>query len=263
MKRISLFGILPFIIGLVAAWLRANELVYVFDPITGLPSNSMWVTGSLVVLACAVASFFLVVALRRKCEPPTGKPSLGLIPSACASFCILFALSGYELYSYMQSRVVTDLIFGVLTLLCSVAQLFLGLKRLEARDNMAYNIFAAIPTFWTCYALILIFRQRISDPIISDYVYLLLAFVCILLFAYAQCGYIFGKNRAKVAIFTGALTVFFSTVELFAPIIAGMISSDAEFMRVSLQEAAPLAAFLIYIPFSLEEMLENNNRVGL
>ncbi len=263
MKRIFLFGILPFILGIIAAWLRAGELAYVIDYSSGLPSNPMWFSPALSALVVICVIIFFVFALRSKPLEPHGSASPALMPAACASFCVLFAFSGYELYLYMQTREITNLIFGVLTLLCSVSQLFLGIKHLEMRDSTVYNIFAAIPVFWACYALILIFRQRISDPIISDYIYLLLAFVGILLFVYAQCAYVFGKNRQRIAILTGAWAVFFCTLELFAPLFAGLMSPESLFMRPTLEECAPLAAFLIYIPFSLEEMLRNANRAGL
>ncbi len=263
MKRIFLFGILPFILGLVAAWLRAGELAYVFDFSSGLPSNPMWFSPVLSALVIICVILFLIFAFRFKPGEPHGSASPALMPAACASFCVLFTFSGYELYLYMQTREITSLIFGILTLLCSVSQLFLGIKHLEIRDNTVYNIFAAIPVFWACYALILIFRERISDPIISDYIYLLLAFVGILLFVYAQCGYVFGKSRQRIAIVSGALAVFFCTLELFAPLFTSLLSPDSLFMRPTLEETAPLVAFLIYIPFSLEEMLRNANRVGL
>lgn len=263
MKRIFLFGILPFILGIAAAWLRAGELVYVFDPSSGLPLNPMWFTPALGALVLICEILFLFFALRAKPDEPHSSASPALMPAACASFCVLFAFAGYELYLYMQTREITALIFGILTLLCSVSQLFLGIKRLELRDSTVYNVFAALPVFWACYALILIFRERISDPIISDYIYLLLAFVCILLFVYAQCAYVFGKNRQRIAIATGALAVFFCTIELFAHFFGSIISPDSLLMRPTLQEMAPLAAFLIYIPFSLEEILRNENRVGI
>lgn len=263
MKRIFLFGILPFILGLAASWLRAGELAFVFDYASGLPSNPMWYTPALSALVVICMVLFFIFALRFKHAEPHGNASPVFMPAACASFCILFTFSGYELYLYTQTREITSLIFGILTLLCSISQLFLGIKRLEMRDGTVYNMFAAIPVFWACYALILIFRQRISDPIISDYFYMLLAFVCILLFVYAQCAYVFGKNRQRIAILTGTLAVFFCAIELFAPLFAGLMSPDSLFMRPTLEECAPLAAFLIYIPFSLEEMLRNANHVGL
>lgn len=263
MKRILTLGFLPLVLGLAGAWLRAYELAYVFDPVTGLPSNPMAVTPVLIGLTLAGAAIFIAAALLYRPKEPHGKPGPMFLAASSVAFAVLFGFAGYLFYQCTKAFTITQLIFGLLTLYCAAAVLTLGVKRLDGSPSSVYSVMAVAPVFWACYALILIFRERISDPIILDYIYLLFAFICILLFSYCQAGYVFGRNKQRLAIVTAAMGVYFCVVELIAPVVAGFLSPGAELMKVSLEEALPLAAFLVYMPFALQEMLHNRNRVGL
>ncbi len=263
MKRILLFVIAPIVMGIIAAWLRAYELCYVYDATSELPLNPSAVTPVLAGITCALVIAYVAAALRKKvCAVQSSQPGKAISVLSCISSVILLVYAGYELYMYMQSREITGAIFGVLTLACAVSLLIVGIKGFEMRESSVYNVLAAIPTFWACYCLILIFRQRISDPIISHYIYLLLAFVCILLFAYALCGYVFGRNRLRIAAVTAPLGVYFCIIELLAPFIGDVMSPGAVFIRASVQEAAPLLAFALYMPAALWEIMKNRNKEG-
>lgn len=258
-----LFVIAPIVMGIISAFLRANELCYVYDRASELPLNPSAVTWVLIAITCVMTLAYIAWALLTKKDRATvEKPARVLPIFSCASALVLLAYGGYELYLYMQSRELTGAIFGVLTLACAVSILIVGIKGIEMRENSIYNTLAAIPTFWACYCLILIFRQRIADPIISHYVYLLLAFVCILLFAYSQCAYAFGKDRLCVAYIAAPMGIYFCVIELLAPIIGDLINPGSVFIRASLQEAAPLLAFALYMPAALWEIMKNKNQLS-
>ena len=261
MKRFLAFGVLPLMLGLFGAWLRANELVYVFDAQTGLPANTMWVSPALITLSVFVFAFSVVSAFI--CKKPSPKTDSKLLPSCSAvSLLILLVLGGFEFFSYMQSFAFFVVFNAILSIVCGASLFFIGSKKLEMRDNVLYNVFAALPAFWACFAVILVFRERIAHPIVSSYAYLLFAFLSILIFTYSQCGYIFGKKTRKSAIISGVCAIYFCTVEFFSQIFAYTLSAGSFPAFSNAFEVLPLIAFLIYIPAALVEILSERNIAG-
>ena len=254
--------LLPLVLGAAAAYFRAASLVNEVNPITGLPTAPAPCTAvffALCIIAaavCILASLWLCRSRAHSARKVSALPAAG-----CVCALILLIAAGQVLYGYMLSRTVADLIFGVLTLLCAAAVALTSLKGLSMRESAVYNTLAAIPTFWACYALILIFRQRVSDPIVADYFPLLAAFICILLFSYALCAYIFGRNRRFTAAASATLGIFFCAGEVLSPLFAALIAPEAAILRAAPHEALAMAAMLVFMPFALAEIIGNSNRV--
>lgn len=266
MKRIFIIGILPFLIGVVGAYLRAHELIFVIDEVTGLPSSGSSVTAVLgglsILLAVSLLICSFVAYKKESTVPDTAKNSLGVPVSAVLSAVLLFAYGGYKLYICAADFEVTSLIYGFLTVYCAASILIIGLMRLENRDNALYAVFAVVPVFWACFSLILLFRERISDPIILDYIYLLFAYISILLFAYAVSAFVFGKNRLVIAFLSGGIGVYLCTIELFAWFFATRLDPGYAIGLIEYVEKLPLLAFIISAPLMLSHMYKNKHQVN-
>lgn len=255
MKRHLSFIALPLFLGLCAALLRATELAYSFDPSTGLylggikASPVLMILCGLTFLAVFALSFFTKEA---KVDAP---PSAALTPISMVCALLLLASAAVQVYfGVMQGFVMTDLVQALLSVYAATAILVLCKKGLAKSNGGTYAVMAVAPALWICYTLILIYRDRVADPILLDYSYLLFAAVCAVLFFYALCGCIYGKSKVRLATFSGALTVFFAVCELIGHAVALMFPlSNATFSLTPL-ETLTLAFCLLFIPFAMNEL---------
>ena len=78
---------------------------------------------------------------------------------------------------------------------------------------------------------------------------------------YSPTEFVFGKGRIRLGAFVAAFGTFLCVIELFAPVIAGFLRPAGDFIQVSLTEAAPLAAFLVYMPFASHRMLAGHMEI--
>ena len=260
MKRILAIGVAPAVLGVVAAFFRAKELAFSFDFATGLPNGALVITPILLVLAAVLLVLCLVFPRRIVREPAPERAHPGLAAVALFGCAVLLALGALELYENQLARDMILYIHCALTFVTAAALAVLGLRGLRWSANSAYSVCGILPVLWACFSLILIFRERIADPIIADYVFLLFAFVCILLFTYAQAGYVYRRNRLRVALCVTVLGVYFCVIELFAPLIAAQLSS-AYPKNYDFTLLLPLALFAVYMPAATSCMLSNENGV--
>ncbi|NLG53197.1 MAG: hypothetical protein GX541_04400 [Clostridiales bacterium] len=265
MKRLWVFGILPLVLGAVGAYLRAYEMVFVIDEAVELPQNSGIVTNTLGGLSLALAVFFLAYALKarkRPAEPEAAHKSCECVPTAAVlSSAILFTYGAYKLYICTAEFEISMLIFGFLTIYGAASILIIGLMQLENRDNALYAVFASVPVFWACYSLILLFRERISDPIILDYIYVLFAYISILLFTYTLTGFVFGKDRIVIATLSGGMCVYLCAIELLSPVFVPVFNPEKQIGLLAYSEKLPLLAFIIFVPFALNKMYRNISQI--
>lgn len=260
MKRVLAVAIAPIVLGIIAAFFRARELAFSFDFTTGLPKETLIATPVLLGAAVILLLAALIGSWKRKL--PVSEPSAhpALVTVSLFGCAVMLALGGLEIYTNRFTRDVILYVHCALTFLCSAAFAILGLRCLRANQNGIYSFFAIVPVFWACFSLIMIFRERIADPIIADYIFLLFAFICILLFTYAQAGYIYRKNRIKVALCTAVLGSYFCVIELLAPWIASRLS-QAYVPLYDFTMILPLLLFAVYMPVSALCMLKNENDV--
>ena len=255
MKRRLSFIALPLFLGLCAALLRATELAYALDPTTGLYLGGFSATPVLMIVSGA--AFLLLFALsfftkEAKSNAPAS-PALTFVGIVCA--LLLLASAALQVYSgVMQGFVMTDLVQALLSVYAATAILVLCKKGFAKSNGGTYAVMAVAPALWICYTLILIYRDRVADPILLDYTYLLFAAVCAVLFFYAVCGLIYGKNKLRLATFSGALTVFFSACELIGHTAALILPLSNAAFTLSPLETLTLSFCLLFIPFAMNEL---------
>ncbi len=255
MKRTLSFVLLPLFLGLCAALMRATELAYSFDPKTGLYVGDLAATPALMILSgvtfllLSVLAFFIRDA---KEERPTASllPFVGIL---CA--LILVASAGFQVYyGVMREFSMTNLIQALFSLYAAIAVLGLCKNGFAPSSGGTYAVFAVAPALWISYTLILIYRDRVADPILLDYSYLLFAVVCAVLFFYALTGCIFGKNKLRLATLSGALSVFFSMCELLGHGLALVFPKTNAIFDLSPLESLTLGFLILFIPFAMREL---------
>ena len=198
MKKAFTFGILPIVLGAIAAIFRARELAFGFDFASGLPNGTVNTTPMLLVLAGIMLVAVIALTFKKKPEVLDAKKHIAHTAVSLIGVAVMLALGGYVFWQNQVERDVIMNIFAVVCLLNAFAFAILGLRNLRANANGIYSFLALVPVVWSCVALILVFRERVADPIIADFVFLLFAFICILLFSYAQTGYVYRKNRILI-----------------------------------------------------------------
>lgn len=259
MKKIICIIPIAVILGLLASILRGYELAFGFDLVTDLPIEGARMTPALLVLALAIAAGAFFLVRKVKFEAKEAKKSIAHTAASLFGAAAMFALGGYVLFTNHMGEVILYL-FAALCFLNAISLAILGMKNLVADDNPIYSLVAFFQVLWATLAVILIFRERVSEPIAEHFVFLLFAYLCILLFTYAQIGYVYGKNRLAVAYIVGCLGAYFCAIELVAPFIASAFNAEY-FLNLDFKIIIPLATYLVYMPISLHKMLRNENNV--
>lgn len=260
MKRLLAIGLIPLALGVAGAFVRARELAFAFDPTTGLPKQTLIGTTILMIGGALLLLYALAIGFKVKAKPIPHHKSTIFTVVALVSFAVLLGLAGYQFYQNTQVKTMIGYVLAVLTLFCSISIAITGIQCLRSNDNAIYSLFTILPVFWACFSLILVFRDRIADPIIADYIFLLFGFICILLFLYTQAGYIYRKNRLMLSVVTAMLGTYFCSIEVLAPIIAAKLSETYLFVP-NFSETISLAVFVIYMPFAAVQMLRNENKI--
>lgn len=262
MKRILTLIVLPLFLGLCGAVLRAIELAYSFDPVSGLRTTKLAATPALMVLCGVAVLAFLLISGRTRPNPnaPDAPRPVFRAVSVLAAL-ILLALAAYQIKACVDEFVLTTLIQALLTVYCAVSLFAFGKTGLASRPSSGYAVLAVVPVFWACFTLILVYRKWIEDPILLDYVYLIFAFITLILFLFALTGYVYGKRSFFLAGVVGPLAIFFAIVELASQPIAALLPGTQAAHPFSLLEFGSLLAFLIFIPFALYEIFRNSNAI--
>lgn len=260
MKKILWCVPAALVLGVLASILRAYELAFGFDFMTELPTDKEWIT---VLLMCVAALLGVVLFLLiGKKKPEAKEPVKSNVYTGFAFFAsaVMLALGGYAFFENQIKNETILYVFAALSILNAMSFALLGAKNLRDNESPIYAFFAFIQVLWATLAVILVFRERVSEPIAEYFIFLLFAYLCILLFTYAQTGYVFGKNRFAVAFIAGSLGVYFAAIELIAPFIASALNTEY-YLALDFKIILPLAAYLIYIPGSLFKIFRNENNI--
>jgi hypothetical protein len=210
--------------GLAGAVIRAMELGRAFDPGTGLPvrGGSVSFLMSLFSVAAMVA-FAVFSMLFRGCM----KEDLQYLSGEnSTSTRVLMALSALTLaaaavYDFAANAGQLPLSRIILILLAAFSALSIIVRAL--RPGREYAVFSLVPIFWCCFWLVLIYRVRSIDPVITDYVYELFAVVACALFFSKSAGYDFGSRKFRLNVFFMSAAVYLCMVTAAGPLSAKLL----------------------------------------
>lgn len=260
MKKFYWFIPIAVVLGLLASWARGYELAFGFDPISGLPVSGAWIVWLLMAVAVSVGVGAILLVGKGAPEAKEIKKTPTFTGVSLLASAVMLGLAGYVFFTNQMSGETILYIFAALSVLNAISFALLGVKNLSANDNPIYSVFTFVQVLWATLAVILVFRERVSEPVAEHFIFLLFAFLCILLFTYAQTGYVFGRNRFAVAAICGVAGVYLILIELISPFIASAYSVEY-YLSLDFKIILPLFAYAVYMPPAVVKILRNENNV--
>ncbi len=259
-KIFPLVLLFPVVAGLCGAFLRGQQIKDAYTYANGFISGSTSFASGLLILcvlifAIAIGSALLFTKWLKlsKQDMPKANISIPLQISAC----IILIYAVFIFKTLVDSFSAINLILALFSVYCSTSLFVLAKYRMVERESTAYCVMAAVPVFWACFMLILTFREKISDPVIWDYVFHIFAYLSVLFSTYAIAAHTLGKYKKGFTVFSCFCGIFFFIIELVSPFICdGNIVLDL----TKITELLPSLAFLILIPFVTMETFKKDSQ---
>lgn len=278
MRKSTLYPSLALGLGVLTAVLRLWQRAAGYDE-SGLPVPFALPSLVLSALLGICAGAFLYLALRQsktledqRSALPGGAWAAGLFTAAGALILAggavnllaffrsylqysqtLFA-SQYEQQEALRAFLSSDLMTGVTALAAfpAAAALLVRAKRAKETAEGPRPFAVIMPSVFCWLWLIKDFRQHTSNPILWDYVLLLLAIVALLISAYERAGFAFGVGKPRRTVFTSLASLLLAVAAL--PDCGG-IANALTLLALALHTAVeliPLLSALEYSPRRLD-----------
>lgn len=269
MRKSVLYPALAVALGGLAAALRMWQRLSGYDA-SGLPVSMsiQAVTLTAVILLSAGSFVFLAFRVPKTLGDQTAAlPRGSVVSSMLTASGMLLLLGGilnligfaggylevsnalYATAKDYNEAMRLFLMRGVLSLalaLVSVpaaAALLLQAKRAKKEQPGEPGAFVFLmPPFFSWVWLIEAYRQRTSNPVVWDYVLLLLAVAALLVGGYFRAGFAFGVGKPRQAVFSSLLALFFAVSALPD---SGGAADTFTLLALLLQTAAELSALLM------------------
>ncbi|MBR2668137.1 MAG: hypothetical protein IKD96_08300 [Oscillospiraceae bacterium] len=227
MKRAVPFVLFP-VAGVAAAVLRQFQLSEAYTS-SGLPIPGQGSTLALLLLSLAAALGALIYSLL--CRPKFGGEGLPACAgrSGCtvgmtvAGFLVLIGGALTAMESLIPSLRIAWMILAVLMVL-SGALMVVGALQLKKDHRTCVGRLLLLPDFACCLWLVLFYQSNAADPILMDYVFRLLAMVCILLGLYFTTAQTYRLRRARRAAFFCLMGGYLSLLCLGEPLTLGSLA---------------------------------------
>ena len=248
LKFLPLLFALPLTTGICGASLHAAQQSLPIESAANSSPLYGLIIVSIVALLMAVIAAFL---LKKGVDYSSVFLTKALPTASFVSAAIILLYAGILIFSLFEGFSGLTLVIALLSVYACVSIIALGKYKLAERDDQSYCIFSAVPVFWIAFILVVTFREKIADPIISNYVFLILSYISILLFGYATCAHVLGKKRKHIAVFACFIGIFFILVELLTPLFGEGYSFATAF---DAKDLLPLLAFLVIMPFYTAEI---------
>ena len=210
------------IAGVFGFILRRRELETVFDAVTGLPERGAGVTLGLIMLSVAVLVIGLIfsIAAKVKYDSPQGfENAFGTHSVAYPLFFLVIGLlwlaaAVLHFFNRDYTETVAELYFSVLAGLAAISSIFFAVEVYKNPGRKLKLGLSVVPTLFTCFWLILLYRRNASNPVLLTYVYHCLALIAATVSFYLYAGFVFNKSAPGKTIFFCAASIFFCTVTL-------------------------------------------------
>ena len=211
---------LALIAGVFGFFLRRRELDTVF--VTGLPTRGAGVTSGLIILSVAVLfiGFIFSIAVRVKYESPQGfENAFGVRSVAYPSFFMVIGLIWFiaAVMHFSESdpaEALVEMYFSLLAGLSAISSVFFAVEVYKNPNRKLKHGLSVVPTLFTCFWLILLYRRNASNPILLIYVYHCLALIASTVSFYLYAGFVFNKSTPGKTIFFCIASIFFCIVTL-------------------------------------------------
>lgn len=217
MKAFFLSG-LTLVYGASGIVLRRIELSASFDS-AGLPvySSVTWILLALSALFVLIAAF----GAKNKIETADSftdtfrSSALHTCISAAAGFALLVG-AGAQAYGALSSpdNGVIQILMPLFGLVCAVCWIILALSLRKRRDPERLFLAAAVPAVYCCIWLVTAYKTAATNPVLLDFVYLVLGIASATLGFYGIACYAFGRKRPFSATFFSRCGAYFCMVAM-------------------------------------------------
>lgn len=202
-KRIGLPA-LALLGGILGFGIRKWQLATAFEVDTGLPVGGSMATILLILLTIGMVVIFGILSPNRMAR---GKTTY--YDAFCAKGCPVYAVGslvavigvfvagGLLLYQGIQSDplLLTQLILGVACLVSAVSMFLVRRVTKGYTKPTRYLGALLIPAFMACLWLVISYQSQAANPVVLDYIFGLLAIICLLLGLYEMAGFSFEKPK--------------------------------------------------------------------
>ncbi|SMC56102.1 hypothetical protein [Papillibacter cinnamivorans] len=244
MRNYQLLPVFPIAAGIAGAILRHFELLRAFEPDTGLAVPGHPLSAAMILLSMAAAAVLLLFTLKMRILPIKGGyreafridgPALAAVLVASCFLLLFYGASEVVAFARDVPHLVSHLLLAGLIIWAGISMLFTIQSSFRGGQREAFGLETLVPVFFSCFWLILSYRDRAADPVILDYIYELLAIILFVLTLYFMAGFAFGKPKVHRVSFTAMLGVYFSIVTIAD---AHSLGKTAAFAGIALYEAA-------------------------
>ncbi|MDR1736552.1 MAG: hypothetical protein LBR85_06775 [Oscillospiraceae bacterium] len=238
--------------GVIAFILRALSLTGEYDAQTGLVGRGAPFDTALAILCAAVfAALMLFVPKERKKRPKSTMPlafaALEILAAGALAASGVVSLVRFFGSGTPDSGRVATLVLGVLSILAAAAIDLLAQMMIKKPLASNYGIYLTVPVFWACYNLILDFWKHSGSPVLSDYAYMLFAFVAVTLAVFgASARFYQGSGVNRLMPVFAASGVVFSLVALCGPAMKLIAPNSLSAPKVA-QMSADYALIMVFI----------------
>ncbi len=224
MLNVVLLPILTILGGAAGYLLRQWELNTAFDA-AGLATLTNPASLLLIVLSVVMAVIIYLLSRRANSEAEYGAAFFTsgnwvyLLVMALAAACIL-AGGVFGLRNDMLSgsgRNFLWLLFRLMCLVCFVCVPISAWNNFRGKQHK-YSLTLVAPAYMACLWLVTTYQLRSANSVVLDYVYELLAIICVLVGLYYTAGFSFGKGKPQLCVLFSLLGVYFSIVTLADPL---------------------------------------------
>ena len=227
-------------------FIRRLELLYVFDPLTGLPERGAALTYTLIALSAVflliVLGFSVFVALKRV-SPRGFENAFGTDPLTYPfvfGFIGLIWLAATVLhFLYLRdigSVPLVDIYFFVFSAVSAFSVAFFAIEMYQEPRRKSIFALSVIPTLFMCFWLVMLYRDNASNPVLLSYAYQCLAIIASALGFYFTSGFVYGKPAPGKTLFFYFAAIFFCFVTL----------ADNHHLMIRIIFAAILAMNVVY-----------------
>ena len=222
MRKSILCPALALVLGGLGAALRMRQLAGYEN---GLPPAGSVFSLLLLLLCAGAAVLFLLLALTAGAPPadcafPGSHPIRAGLLLAGAGLLLLSAvlylkdiMDGMALGTPVGSLLL-ELILVILSVPAVISMAFLAKDAKEGNGRSRNSLTVVAPVLYCWVWLIEVYRQHTANPVLWDYVFLLLAVIALLLAAQCRAGFAFGDGKGRLAVFCSLAALFLVPISL-------------------------------------------------
>lgn len=214
--------------GLGTAVLRAFFLMDAVEPDTGLIRPGISLTFVLPLVAFLCGAVLLIAAMR---DAPPKRAVLSRAGNAwrVAELLTALLLAAFGVYQIIIGfgGQYARLALGALALLAAFVQVYLAERVVKGNAVLSGSggIWASIPVFFFCAAMIMNFWEHAGEPAVSLYIYGTLTIVFAALSRYGVSGFFFRCGKHSLTLFYTLAALMLSILTVGGSLLAQVLSS--------------------------------------